>query len=154
MKPNIRLIVMKSLLVTFCVGLFSFSAKRGGDSFEIWLNGKRMLQEFVHISKGVQTLQLTQVSGNDKLDVYYSHCGQTGNDRYITIKDEDNHALKVWKFADATGGDKAMSIRMKDILPLKKNKDSKLNLYYSSKELPQGRLLATLNTSTEGIAMK
>jgi len=146
MKPGSRLTVAKTLLVLFCFALFSFASKWGGDSFEIWLNGKMVLQQFVHVSKGVQTLQLSQTSENEKLDIYYRHCGQTGSNRYITIKDENGRPLKVWKFSDSNA---AMSFRLKEILGLKKNKDSRLSLFYSSKQLPAGRLLATLNTSKE-----
>lgn len=149
MKLNKNLIAVKSLLLVLCFGLLSFASKRGGDSFEIWLNGKRLIQQFVHVSNGVQTLQLTPTSENEKLDIYYRHCGQTGTNRYITIKDESDHALKVWKFTDANGSDAAMSIKVKDILSLKKNKNSKLNIFYSSAELPKGRELASLALSGE-----
>ena len=154
MKPNSRLMV-RSLLVIFCVGLFSFSDNRGGDSFEIWLNGKMMLQQFVYVSSAVQTLHLNAASANDKLDIFYRHCGQVGTDRYITIKDENDRQLKVWKFADSKGNNPAMSIKLKDISSLKKSKDSKLNIFYSSNELPKGKVLATLAVSNESsVAMK
>ena len=99
MKSHSKLIVAKSLLILICATLFSFSSKRGGDSFEIVLNGKRVLQQFVYASKGVQTIQLTQTSDNDKLDIYYNHCGQVGKNRYITIKNDKDQPIKVWKFA-------------------------------------------------------
>src|SRR5215470_1685086 len=155
MKLNSRLTMFKSLLVIVCIGLFSFSNNRGGDSFEIWLNGKMMLQQFVHVSSAVQTLHLNAASVNDKLDVYYRHCGQVGTNRYIAIKDENDRTLKVWKFADANGSSPAMSIKLKDISGLKKSKDSKLNIFYSSNELPKGKALATLAVSNEtSVAMK
>ena len=153
MKLNSRSTV-KSLLVLLCVGLLSLSFKRGGDSFEIWLNGKMMLQQFVHVSSAVQTLHLNAASANDKLDIYYRHCGQVGTNRYITIKDENDHALKVWKFADSKENP-AMTIKLKDISGLKKSKDSKLSIFYSSNELPKGKILATLAVSNEtSVAMK
>jgi len=153
MKVN-SLVTVKSMLILFCATLFSFSSKKGGDSFEIWLNGKRVLQQYVHVAKGVQTLQLTQASDNDKLDVYYNHCGQTGKSRLITIKDEKDRPLKVWKFTDATGNN-AMSFKLKDILSLRKSKTTKLSLFYSSHELPDGRLLAIIDSGNEtGIASK
>ena len=155
MKPNCRMTVLKPMLVIFCIGLFSFSSKRGGDSFEIWLNGKMMLQQVVHVSSGVKTLHLNPASANDKLEVYYRHCGQVGTNRYITIKDENDNPLKVWKFADSNGNSQAMSIKLKDISNLKKNKDSKLNIFYSSSELPNGKLLASLAVSNEtSVAIK
>jgi hypothetical protein len=147
--------MVKSLLVIVCIGLFSFSNNRGGDSFEIWLNGKMMLEQFVHVSSAVQTLHLNAASVNDKLDIYYRHCGQVGTNRYITIKDESGRPLKVWKFADSNGNNAAMSIKLKDISGLKKSKDTKLNVFYSSNELPKGRELATVDVSNEtSVVMK
>ena len=73
MNPNSRLVAAKSLLVLICISLFSFTSKFGGDSFEVWLNGKRILQQYVHVSKGVQTLHLADASVNDRLDIYYNH---------------------------------------------------------------------------------
>jgi len=154
MKSHNKLIVAKSLLVLVCATLFSFSSKRGGDSFEIVLNGKRVLQQFVYASKGVQTIQLTQTSDNDKLDIYYNHCGQVGKNRYITIKNEKDEAIKVWKFADAVDKNGAMSFKLKDVLSLRKNKTDKLNLFYSSSELPAGRTLATIAGEETGLARK
>jgi hypothetical protein len=145
-------ITIKSLLVLLCVTLFSFATKSGGDSFEIVLNGKRVLQQFVYASKGVQTIQLTPTSDNDKLDIYYHHCGQVGKNRSITIKNEKDQPIKVWKVADATDKNGAMSFKLKDILSLRKNKTDKLNLFYSSSELPAGRTLATITGEETGVA--
>jgi len=154
MKSNSKLIAVKSLLILVCATLFSFSPKRGGDSFEIVLNGKRVLQQFVYASKGVQTIQLAPTSDNDKLDIYYSHCGQVGKDRYLTIKNEKDQPIKVWKFVDATDNNVAMSLKLKDILSLRKNKTDKLNLFYSSSELPKGKVLAIIAGEETGIARK
>ena len=154
MKCHSKLIAVKSLLILSCAMLFSFSSKKGGDSFEIVLNGKRVLQQFVYASKGVQTVQLTQTSDNDKLDIFYNHCGQVGKNRYITIKNEKDQPIKVWKFADAADKNGAMSFKLKDILSLRKNKTDKLNLFYSSSELPAGRTLATIAGDETGIARK
>lgn len=154
MKSHSKLIGTKSLLLVACATLLSFTSKRGGDSFEILLNGKRVLQQFVYASKGVQTIQLAQTSENDKLDIYYSHCGQVGKDRYITVKDEKDQPLKVWKFANAVDKNVAMSFKLKDILSLRKNKTDKLNLFYSSSELPAGRTLATIAGDETGVARK
>jgi hypothetical protein len=154
MKSHSKLIAAKSLLVLICATLFSFSPKRGGDSFEIVLNGKRVLQQFVYASKSVQTIQLTSTSDNDKLDIYYNHCGQVGKNRYITIKNEKDQPIKVWKFADAADKTGAMSFKLKDILSLRRNKTDKLTVFYSSSELPSGRTLATIAGEETGIARK
>ncbi len=154
MKSHSKIIFVKSLLIMACASLFSFSPKRGGDSFEIVLNGKRVLQQFVYASKGVQTIQLTPTSDNDKLDIYYKHCGQIGKNRYVTVKDEKDQPIKVWKVPDAADNTGAMSFKLKDILSLRKNKTDKLNLFYSSSELPTGRTLATIAGEEAGIARK
>jgi len=154
MKSHSKLIIVKSVLALLCTTLFSFSTKNGGDSFEIVLNGKRVLQQFVYASKGVQTIQLTPTSDNDKLDIYYSHCGQIGKNRLITIKNEKDEAIKVWKFQDATDKNGVMSFKLKDILSLRRNKTDKLNLFYSSTELPVGRTLATIAGEETAVARK
>ena len=45
MKSQSKLIAVKFLLLLVCGTMFSFSPKAGGDSFEIILNGKRVLQQ-------------------------------------------------------------------------------------------------------------
>jgi len=53
--------------------------------------------------------------------------------------------LKEWKFGDTK--DSKLCCSMKDIFALPKIKEGKtVNLYYSSNELPNGRLLAILST--------
>jgi len=154
MKSHSKLVAAKSLLILLCLTLFSFSPQRGGDSFEILLNGKRVLQQFVYASKGLQTIQLTPVSDNDNLDIYYNHCGRVGTNRCITIKNEKDQPLKVWKLQDAVDKNGAMSFKLKDILSLRKNKTDKLNLFYSSSELPSGRTLAVIAGEETGVARK
>ena len=154
MKSHSKLVAAKSLLILLCLTLFSFSPQKGGDSFEILLNGKRVLQQFVYASKGLQTIQLTPVSDNDNLDIYYSHCGHIGTNRCITIKNEKDQPIKVWKLQDAVDKNGAMSFKLKDILSLRKNKTDKLNLFYSSSELPSGRTLAVIAGEETGVARK
>jgi hypothetical protein len=138
-------------LVGILIALFSFSGKKGGDSFEILLNGKLLLQQFVSQAKGVQNISLSQSNKNDRIDIYYSHCGQTGKNRTIVIKDEKNNLLKEWHYADVAGKS-PMSCTGKDIFTLQKNTLQKLNLYYASKELPKGRLLATVTVQNDKVA--
>lgn len=138
-----------SIIAFFC--LSSFSGKMGGDKFEIYINGKLVVEQFVAAKNSVPTIELGKYSSNQKMEVYYSHCGKTGTGRTITISNAQNQVLKQWQFADAAA-QSAMSCQLKDILPLQKNKEEKLNLYYSSKELPGGRLLAVVTSSGEKTA--
>jgi hypothetical protein len=152
MKTNKKTSVLFGLLAMSLL-LFSFSTGKGGDSFQIYLNGKMVMDQAVYMEKSVKNLQINSTSVNDKLDIYYSHCGHTGTDRSITVKDEKNNALKTWKFAD-TKAKSAMTIMVKDINAVLKNKESKFNLVYSSKEMPSGKSLAVVNLSSSSFARK
>ena len=148
-----RSTVALSLFVAFCSALFSFSpVGRGGDSFEIFLNGKLVMKQFLYDVKEVKSFQLPQASDNDNLDIYYSHCGTVGKNRSITIKDAQGKILKEWHFADATGSRSAMSFKMKEILSLQSAKNgNKLTLVYASKEIPGGRMLAYITKGSEKV---
>jgi hypothetical protein len=138
-------------LLVICAGLFSFSSNMGGDHFEIFLNKKLVFREFVHMAKGIKSLELDKANPNATLDIYYGHCGQAGKSRSIIIKDAKDHVLKQMNFSDAN---KYMTCKVKDLISLqKKNNSNKIQLYYSSKELPKGKLLAAINlTNTNTVA--
>ncbi|MDP4262914.1 MAG: hypothetical protein Q8941_10310 [Bacteroidota bacterium] len=140
-----RVIILGAFFTTF----FSFYVKPGGEGFEIYLNNKMVLQQFGSQQNPVQSIQLDQSFSNSQLSVKYFHCGRAGTNRSITIRDGQNKVLKEWKFADVSNAavsvsNPAMTCKVSDILSLQKTNPGKLNLYYSSSELPKGRLLATL----------
>lgn len=143
---NFKSIAVKVLgLVVLSTAFSSFSGKLGGESFEIFINNKLVVQEFISKTSGVKSFQLDASNANAQVDIYYNHCGQVGKSRNITIKDGENHLLKEWKFSDASGVKSPMSFKAKELLTIgKTNGTSKLNLYYFSKELPKGRLLAAV----------
>ena len=137
-------------LVVFSTAFSSFSGKMGGDSFEIYINKKLVVQQFVSQSSAVKSFQLDASNANSEIDIYYRHCGQTGKSRNIIVKDGENHLLKEWHFSDASGSNTSMTCRVKDLLNFGKIKGiSKLNLYYSSKEMPKERLLAAVLLNTD-----
>ncbi len=129
-----------SLFLILCTTIFSFTVKRGGDVFEVYLNGRQVHQQFIHADKSVKTLHLASSNDNDKIEVLYSHCGHAGKNRVITIRNEKNEPIKELKFPDAAGNRSMMAFYRKDI---SKNKSGIVKLYYSSRELSEGRLLAT-----------
>jgi len=135
-------------LAAFFTTLFSFSVKPGGEGFEIYLNNKLMLQQYGSQMDAVKSLQLNQRLSNDQLSIKYHHCGRVGKSRMITIKDGQNKILKEWRFADATDAGASMNCKVKDIVALQKGNTSQLKLYYSSTELPKGRLLASIILGT------
>lgn len=147
---------MKSLisktmaLVVISTTLFSFSPVAGGEGFEIYLNNKVVLQRFGNNINTVQSLQLSVASQSDQLSIKYHHCGKIGKDRVVTIKDSQNKVLKEFRYPDATTPVAAMKVPVKDIIDLKKG-SSTLKLYYTSSELPAGRMLVTINTRANGL---
>lgn len=135
-----------ALAFTFAIiCLQAFTAKAGGESFEIYLNNKLILRQAVTQSLTLQSLQLDKANKDDELIIYYNHCGTTGKNRTIAIKDDKGNTIKEWKFADATGSSKGMTILVKDLLQLEKNySHAGLNIVYSSQQLPKGRALSAL----------
>jgi hypothetical protein len=149
-KNQLRLATALFTLGMFTLTLFSSSFRPGADHYEIYLNKKLVLQQYVTQSAAIKSVALDQRNQNDQIDVFYSHCGQLGAKRTITIKD-GKAVLKQWSFSDGADN-KFMSVGAKDILAFQnKNSDRKLSLYYSSKELPEGRLLASVILNTDVI---
>jgi len=144
-----RSAVGRLIMVILCTILCSFSSYPGGDSFEIYVNNKLVLQEHLYGKKDVTSLPLNYDSDQDQLSIHYSHCGQIGTARNIIIKDEQNKVLKEWHFADSPAGVKnPMTCKVKDIVALGDSRNS-LNLFYSSKELPKGQLLASIHVANK-----
>jgi hypothetical protein len=138
------------LLALFAT-MSSFSGSFGGDSYRIYVNNKLVMEEYVHSQKSVKKLQLDQRSQNDEVHVYYSHCGKTGHARNLAIKDEKSKVLKQWTFADASSSEAPMTCKAKDIIGLQKDGGNKLSLYYSSKEMPAGKVLAVVNVGKDNL---
>lgn len=133
-----------SALIVICSALFSFSPKPGGEGFEIYLNNQVVIQQYGKDVNIVKSLQLVQTSTDDKLTIKYHHCGRPGKNRLVVIKDINNKILKEFHYADATTPVSAMLVNVKDIKALKKGTSNTLKLIYSSSELPDGRILATI----------
>ena len=75
------------LLVAFVTVSGAFTARDGGESFEIYLNNKLLVRQNVSQSFSLQNLSLTEANANDHLVIYYNHCGMPGKARTIAIKD-------------------------------------------------------------------
>ncbi len=147
---NRAAIVLKALaLVVLFATTSSFTGTWGGDHYKIYVNNKLVLEQFVYMQKSVQTISLNQRSVNDQVSVYYSHCGKAGTARTISIKDDNNKVVKSWSFADAAL-DAPMICKAKDILALH---GEKLGIYYSSKELPAGKLLANVIIGKDNVVL-
>jgi hypothetical protein len=146
-------IISKTLsLVAIPATLFSFSPNPGGEGFEISLNNKVVIQRYGSDINAVNSLPLNQTASDYQLTVKYHHCGKVGKNRVISIRDGQNNILKQFRYADAAKPVAPMDIPVKDILGLKKGSVNSLKLYYSSSELPNGRMLATIVVGTSAVA--
>lgn len=126
----------------FAVSLASFSAKPGGEGFEIFLDQQLVIQQFGNMT--APALPLGDRTTGSKLFIKYHHCGKTGKDRVITIKDENNKVRKVYHFPDSPSSASVMALELKEIKQLKTAMTASLQLYYASSELPAGRQLARI----------
>jgi hypothetical protein len=132
-------------LVIFSAAISSFTVKPGGEGFEIYLNNKLLLQRFGNELNTVQSLQLDQRYSTAQISIKYHHCGRVGKNRYVAIKDAQNNLLKEWRFEDVKDAYASMNFSVKDILAIQKaGRANTVNLYYSSSELPKGRMLASI----------
>ena len=91
----------------------------------------------------VQNLECSQSAATSRFIIKYYHCGKVAKSRIITIKDAQNKVLKEFNFADAKTPTGVIALDVKDVRNLKKG-SSPLKLFYSSSELPNGRLLASV----------
>lgn len=131
------------LLVALVLVTGTLTARDGGESFEIFLNNKLLVRQHVTQSFSLQNLNLTQANANDKLVIYYNHCGMPGKARTIAIKDAAGNVLKKYTFGDAANAKEGMTIPVKELLDLeKKNKGVHLAIHYTAKELPKGLTLS------------
>jgi len=162
-KINFQPSVLLVLIAALCVSLFSFTNrighaafpgdKAGGEGFEIYLNNKLVLQQFGKEMNTVKTIFIEQVDGTSQLAIRYFHCGQAGKSRVIAIKDEQHRVLKEWRFNDNKDAGVKLCCNVKDIMTLPKLKTGdKAELYYTSAEIPGGRLLAEIQTRQSGNA--
>lgn len=142
-------IISKTLsLFIFSATLFSFSSPRGGEGFEISLNNKVVIQRYGSDINAANSLPLNPTASGYQLTVKYHHCGKVGKHRIISIRDGQNKVLKEFRYVDAATPVASMDIPVKDILGLKKDNNGSLKLYYTSSELPKGRMLATIVIGT------
>ena len=149
MKAGIK---KAAILLMMAFTLFSFSTLPGGEGFEVYLNNKIIMQRFGNQLNSPQSIQLSDAAANDEITIKYHHCGRVGKNRVLAIKDGQDKVLKEIRFADVNVPVSGMSCKVKDIISLKKGNNNILKLYYSSTELPNGRLLASIVTGSNRTA--
>ena len=139
------------LLTVMLLSVFCFKSFAGGDVYEIYLNDKLICKQQYKLLTGSTDFHLGKLNSNDRLVIKYSHCGEVGKNRSIVIKDEKGNTIKEWKFTDVQNNQSIMVIPVKELLALKAN-DASLKLYYSAKQLPEGRMLAAITLDQKTLA--
>ena len=137
------------LLVAFVTVAGTLTARDGGESFEIYLNNKLLVRQHVSQSFSLQNLSLAEANADDKLVIYYNHCGMPGKARTIAIKDAAGNVLKTWTFGDAASAKEGMTIQVKELLALQKKNKGELAIHYTAKELPKGLTLTSVKFSNK-----
>ena len=148
MNMNNKKHLVLMLFVAACATFVSFAPRFGGEGYHVYVNNKLVLERYGSQMDVVKTISLDEYSSGGQVTVKYFHCGRIGKARNIVIKDDQKKILKQWKFADVNEPVPAMNCPVKEIISLRKNTDNNtLNLYYSSSELPGGRLLAAFHVA-------
>ena len=150
MKNFFRQKLVRSCALLFAASMMlSANVKAGGESYEIYLNNKLICKQVNgKILCGDKGLVLSKANMNDNLVITYSHCGRVGTGRKVAVKNDHDRTLKEWTFADNA----TITIPVKELLTLEKNKTA-LKLYYSSTQyLPEGRMLTSVKLGGKELA--
>ena len=131
-----------TLICLLAVVSISFSPRFGGEGYEIFINNKAVIQQYGKSMDKPTQLRVDRRSVNDQLTVKYHHCGRVAKKRMISLRNDQNHLLKEWRFADVDSPMDPMHINMNDIVKL--NSPGVYRLNYASSELSHGRLLTTI----------
>ena len=149
-----KLMTRIALLLIPCLTLFSFANAPGGEGFEVYLNGKLVLQRFGTDLNKPHTLRFAAGTANDEISFRYYHCGQPGKERVLIVKDSGNKTLREISFGNEENTKAGMQCRVSDLISLRKNETDVLKLYYRSSEIPDGRLLVSIVTDKQGAAVR
>ena len=136
----------------------AFTAKAGLDSYEIYLNNKLILKQYVNQPLTLASLGLDESNSNDRLVIYYSQCNtpdKIGKGRTISVRDAKGNTIQKWDFKDAKKNQTGMVIAVKELLALEKKMPlSKLSLYYTAEGHPTGQLLANFHFENKNTTYK
>ena len=134
------------------VAFFSaFISPAGGEGFEIYVDNRLLIQKFNTDMKQLTNLQLSGSNAKSELKVKFYHCGMSGRDRSLSLRNANNQLLKQWQFSNSDGKNFAVIVPVREILALQqKSGNATLYLYYASKEASGGRLLTGIVRKEKG----
>lgn len=145
-NPSLKKALVYGLVLMMMCTAVAFTTRPGGDSFTIFINDRLMVEQLVLKTEKTKTIAIPSSNSNDVLKVYYSHCGKVGVARSLSIKDPQGKTLKAWRFEDSDDhATKNMTLKVGELTSVQKNKTGNASLFYSSKEVPNGIVLAYLD---------
>lgn len=131
-------------LLSFCILAIATQALAGRDHLKVYLNNQLIHEQYVGEPVKLSLLKLDRSNINDRLTFHYSHCGQIGTGRKLSIRDDNGGIIREWKFADASGKQSGMVIAVKELLQLRQDN---LRFFYTATELPKGQLMAAFQVT-------
>lgn len=149
LQPFKQLLTACTVLFTVCMTLMSFSVRAGLDSYEIYINNKMILKQYVNQPLQFDQLQLQNASPQDQLIIHYRHCHEpaVGTNRIITIRNEKGDVVKQWKFKDGTKG---MTISIGELQQLEKSyAKNDLHIFYTADQMPRPYMLVALHLGSK-----
>lgn len=150
MKKSIIRFFAITLIMATGSTLMSFSPGWGGESFEIYVNDKLVIQQSGSSLNTVKTIKLDPSLQSSQIAVWYYHCGRLGKNRVVTLRDSNEKLLNEWRFDDATGIESKMYCSVEKVLAaISVSAGNAVSLHYSSSELPNGRKLAIFKMPVE-----
>jgi len=149
-----KLLSKAAILLFTCMGLYSFALAPGGEGFEVYVNGKVMLQRFGNDMNKPHTIRFAAGTEQDQISIRYYHCGQPGKSRVLLVKDSKERTLREFQFTDAATPGTGMQCKVSELISLRKNETDVLKLYYRSSEIPDGRLLVSIVMDKQGAAVR
>lgn len=137
-----RTIMKKLLLSTLvCTAMMATSFGFGGEHYRISFDGVQVVEYLIFQKKEIPELQVTSTMST--MAVRYDHCGQTGQDRKLTLVDSKGAVLKEWTFANESGNTgSSMMIDAKQLLLALRGTTGRSTLVYHSTSLQSARVLA------------
>jgi hypothetical protein len=119
----------------------------GGEGFQVLLNDELVFQHFGPAGKHISFIDLQKANATDNISVKYYHCGTIAKNSVLTIRNDKKDILKKWLFSMADSKITQANCAAGEIFKLDKEKTG-LNLYFSSADVPEGRLLAGIKIPT------
>ena len=144
------------LFILFCITAFMGTAKAGLDYYELFIGKKLILKRALNQPLNLESLPISHANENEQLIIYYYQCNapdKLASNRIITLKDVSGNKIKEWKFADAKGSNKGMSISVKELLQLQKANKNSLALFYTAEGKTREEKLVSVATGNKSVGL-